>query len=181
MKLHATLISLISLTVGIQAQSLYQGSGQVDFVSDAPLEVIKAESDKLAGIVDRSNMNFAFKIDMASFEGFNSPLQQEHYNEHYLETEKYPDATFSGKILLEEDCTEGCEIKAVCKGKFKIHGVTQIVTIPVHYKLDGDTLQITGQFKILLSDYNIKIPKIVQAKISPEIDIKVDIIMLKNL
>lgn len=178
MKLYFAFVSFIFLTISIQAQSIFKGDGQAAFISDAPLEIIKAESEELTGIVDLSNMNFAFKINIASFEGFNSALQKEHFNEHYLETQQYPDATFLGKILLEEDCVKNCEVKAVCKGKLNIHGITQIVTIPVLYKLNENTLHITGQFKILLSDYNIKIPRIVQAKISPEIDVNVEIEML---
>lgn len=167
-------LALINLT---KAQDLYKGNGTASFVSEAPLEIIKGQTDKLAGIVDTSNMNFAFKVNMASFEGFNSALQKEHFNEHYLETKTFPDATFLGTLLIEDDCSNGCDTTAVCKGKFTIHGVTQIVTIPVDLNIDGNTLKISGDFKIKLSDYNIKIPRIVQAKIATEINVTVAVVM----
>lgn len=171
---------LLYSSINIYSQTFYRGNGQVAFISNAPLEVIEGESKSLDGIVDVSSMNFAFKVNMSSFEGFNSPLQKEHFNEHYLETNKYPDATFLGTLLINEDCENGCETEAVCKGKFTIHGVTKIVTIPVKFSLKDSTLNISGKFNIKLSDYNIKIPKIVQAKIASDIEITVDAQMLSE-
>lgn len=176
------IIVILSLFIFTQnyAQSLYRGNGNVSFISDAPLEIIKAESNALDGIIDASNMNFAFTIDMTSFEGFNSPLQKEHFNEHYLDTKKYPKATFLGTIITSENCDNGCDTDAICKGKLTIHGVTEIVTIPVHLTIDDDTLNISGEFFVKLSDYNIKIPRIVQAKIASEIKVTVENVMQIN-
>ena len=175
-------IVLLSLLVFAQnyAQSLYRGNGKVSFISDAPLEIIKVESDELQGIVDTSKMNFAFAIDMTSFQGFNSPLQKEHFNEHYLDTKKHPKATFLGSIVTSDNCDNGCDTDAICKGKFTIHGVTKIVTIPVHLTIDEGVLKISGEFLVRLSDYNIKIPRIVQAKIASEIKVTVENVMLIN-
>jgi polyisoprenoid-binding protein YceI len=177
------LLLLICLTIVnlSKAQDLYQGEGTTSFVSEAPLEVIKGQTDKLAGIVDMSNNNFAFKVNVASFNGFNSALQREHFNEHYLETKKFPDATFLGTLLVEDDCSTGCETQALCKGKFTIHGITQIVTIPVELSVAESIIKIAGSFKVKLSDYNIKIPKIVQAKIASEIDVTVEIVMQSDI
>jgi len=157
------------------AQDYYKGSGKVMFVSEAPLEVIRAESEDLNGIIDVSKLSFAFKINMSSFQGFNSALQQEHFNEHYLETENYPNATFTGKIILDEDCTQDCATSAVAKGKFKIHGVNQIVNLPLSYRILDEVIYLTSNFIVLLADYDIKIPRIVHAKISPEIEVNVEI------
>ena len=163
------------------SQSIYRGKGKVSFISEAPLELIQGDTDQLNGIVDISNRNFAFKVSMNSFTGFNSALQREHFNEHYLETQKYPDATFLGTMLIKDDCTNGCITEAVCKGKFSIHGVTQIVTIPVILNLEEGTIKIIGEFKIKLSEYNIKIPKIVQAKIASEVLVKINVMMSEDL
>lgn len=164
----------------VSAQNMYKGSGKVLFVSEAPLEVIRAESNQLTGIVEKSSMNFAYRLNVSTFEGFNSALQKEHFNEHYLETQKYPDATLTGKLLLDEDCENNCVTSATCKGKFTIHGVTQIVSIPISFKIEDSYIYISGQFNILLSDYNIKIPRIVQAKISPEISVNVEVELKKQ-
>lgn len=178
-KVLFTILIVFNLS-GIHAQSIFKGDGEVSFISEAPLEVIEGQTDELVGIVDVSNMNFAFKVNMSTFDGFNSALQKEHFNEHYLETKKYPDAIFLGTLLVQDDCVNNCETKAVCKGKFTIHGVTQIVSIPVVLKFNDQTLEISGEFKVNLSKYNIKIPKIVQAKIASEILVKVNVVMTKD-
>ena len=171
---------VLLISACVRAQTIYKGGGKVSFISEAPLETIEAESNILAGIIDKSKMNFAFKLNVSSFDGFNSALQKEHFKEHYLETRKYPDATFLGKIILDNPCKSQCKTKAICKGKFKIHGITQIVSIPVDYEIKNNIIYISGDFKVLLSDYKIKIPRIVQAKISPEILVYVDIEMMKQ-
>ena len=173
-------ISFLLIITSSFAQNLFKGKGHVSFISEAPLEIIEGDSDDLTGIVDLSTLNFAFKLNVSSFEGFNSPLQKEHFNEHYLETTKYPEAYFLGSILLQEDCSNGCDTEAICKGKFTIHGITQIVTIPIVFNLDKSDLRISGDFIIKLSDYNIKIPKIVHAKIASEIEVNVEILMNKD-
>jgi hypothetical protein len=78
-------------------------SGTINFVSNAELELIKASSDNLQGLIDPGTNQFAFSIVVKSFEGFNSELQREHFNEKYLESDKYPRITFSGKINEQID------------------------------------------------------------------------------
>jgi len=164
---------------GLNGQSLFKGQGVVMFVSDAPLEVIRAESKELDGIINLTKMQFAFKMNIASFDGFNSALQKEHFNEHYLESEKYPDATFTGKLILDSDCSIDCSTSAISKGKLKIHDQIQIVSIPISFSVKGDKIYLSSQFTVFLADYNIKIPRIVESKIAPEIDVAVEIEMKK--
>ena len=179
---HFLLIAyLVFSTSNLTAQSIFKVEGDVSFVSIAPLETIEGNTNELIGIVDISNKNFAFKVNVASFDGFNSPLQKEHFNEHYLETEKFPEATFLGTMLIKDDCTNGCVTDAICKGKFTIHGVTQIVTIPINYNFEESKLKINGEFKVKLSEYNIKIPKIVQAKIASEVIVKLNILLSNDI
>jgi len=168
-------ILVVTLTTNtVISQNYYKGTGDVLFISEAPLEVIRAESSNLEGIVDLDKMKFAFKIKVNTFDGFNSALQKEHFNEHYLETEKYPEATFTGKIILDDKCESNCTTSGVFKGTFTIHGESKVELIPVSFKLNGNNIFISSQFEILLSDYNIKIPRIVQSKISPEIDVAIE-------
>ena len=151
------------------------GTGRIAFVSEAPLETIKASSDQLRGIIDIGKGNFAFTFPVKSFEGFNSPLQKEHFNEHYLETDRFPDATFTGNIVgMEGKCTDDCDITVYAKGKLTIHGITQLVTIPVHFVKKGQSIQADAGFDVALADYGISIPKILEAKISPLIKVTVD-------
>ena len=100
-------------------------SGRIDFRSDAPLEIIRASSNDLLGLIDISKNNFSFKVVIRSFQGFNSPLQKEHFNENYLESDKYPDASFKGKIIEDADLTVDGTYEVRAKGNLTIHNVTQ--------------------------------------------------------
>ena len=92
-------------------------SGKVKFVSDAPLEIIKAESEKLTGIIDFASNSFAFTVNLKSFECFNSALQKEHFHENYLESEDYPAITYTGKVLDKIDWTQDGTYEVRTKGK----------------------------------------------------------------
>ncbi|HSG67217.1 MAG TPA: hypothetical protein VK994_00825, partial [Bacteroidales bacterium] len=97
----AFLFLLVNTGNIICSQNLvYSGSnGTILFKSDAPLELISAKSDELKGALKLSDGTFAFTIDNRSFKGFNSPLQQEHFYENYIEADKFPSSTFVGKII----------------------------------------------------------------------------------
>ena len=147
--------------------------GIVSFSSEAPLELIQAESDKLTGILDISKGQFAFKVPIASFSGFNNPLQREHFNENYMETEAYPDATFTGKIIEDISYAKKAVFSVRAKGKFTLHGITQERIIPAEISITRNKIIIRSAFRILLSDYNIKIPRIVTSNLSKEIKVTV--------
>lgn len=162
------------------SDELYNGTGTISFTSDAPLELITASSNEIKGIIKITDKTFAFSLPVRSFEGFNSPLQKEHFNEHYLETKKFPKATFTGKILNFDDCEIGCEKEIIAKGKLSIHGITQIVTLPINLEITEDGFLINGDFDVLLSDYNIEIPLILEGKISTKIAVTIDLIFKKQ-
>lgn len=166
---------LISSSVCAQKGALYEGKGDVSFISIAPVETIEATSSQLKGIINLEENTFAFSFQVSSFEGFNSPLQKEHFNEHFLETAAYPKSTFVGKMIVLSECDEGCEIEILTKGKLTIHGITKVVSIPVLFIKKGDKIEAVSQFDVLLADYNIDIPLILEAKISPVINIGVTI------
>lgn len=82
-----------------------------------PLELIEARSIELKGLIDPAKQTFAFSVSTNSFEGFNSKLQREHFNENYLESAKYPKSTFTGKIIEKVDFTTNGEHIICAKGK----------------------------------------------------------------
>lgn len=146
----------------------------VSFESDAPLELIQAESDELKGVVDPSNRTFAFQLEIKSLKGFNSPLQQEHYYENYMETEKFQKATFSGKIIEGVDFNNPQEIKIRAKGELTIHGVKKERIINCNLLIREDGFYVTSTFIVLLEDHNISIPKLVYQKIAEEIKVTIE-------
>ena len=147
--------------------------GLTKFTSEAPLELIKAESHQTIGVVDCTTKNVAFSIDIDSFEGFNSGLQREHFRENYMETEKYPRATFKGKIIEDIDFTKPGVTTVRAKGIFSIHGTEVEKIVKVKLNLKGREMVIDTNFEVPLQDHNIKIPKVVNQKIASIILVEV--------
>lgn len=165
----------ISMITFFSIQTLFVAKkGKVYFKSDAPLELIEATSDALKGAIDTKKRTFAFSISMSSFEGFNSPLQKEHFKENYLETSKYPKATFKGKIIEKVDLSKNGTYNIRAKGTMNIHGVAQERIIKSAVTVKNGTFKVQSNFTVLLADHDISIPKIVYQKIAEEIEVTIN-------
>lgn len=166
------LLFLCLLATPSFAQQLYEvKEGNVRFFSNAPQEIIKAYSADLNGIIDFSKKTFVFKISISSFEGFNSPLQREHFNENYMETSNFPFATYTGKIIENIDLSKNENYQIRTKGKLKIHGVEQERIIVATVSVKNKVITVSSNFIVLLEDYQIKIPRVVDYKLSQEINV----------
>ena len=148
--------------------------GTITFTSDAPLELITASSSELKGIIETEKKQFAFSVKVRSFKGFNSGFQKEHFNENYLESDKYPDATFSGKIIEDVDFTKNNIISVRAKGKLVVHGVAKERIIKGDMTIKNGAIFIKSNFTVLLADHNIPIPKVVHEKLASEIKVEVN-------
>jgi len=154
---------------------LYQTSnGKIFFRSDAPLEIIKASSDEMIGLLDVDKKNFSLKVNMHSFQGFNSPLQKEHFNENYMESDKYPVASFTGKIIEDVDLLVDGDYEVRTKGTLTIHNVPQERIIKADVTVKQKKITVHSNFSVLLSDHNIPIPKVVYQKLANEIKVEVN-------
>lgn len=154
---------------------LYQTtSGKISFSSDAPLEIIKASSDEMLGLLDIDKKNFSLKVDVHSFKGFNSPLQKEHFNENYMESDKYPIASFTGKIIEDVDLSADGTYELRTKGTLTIHNVPQERIIKTDVTVKQKTITVHSNFTVLLSDHKIPIPKVVYQKLANEIKVEVN-------
>ena len=147
--------------------------GVTKFTSEAPLELIKAQSNKTSGVLDQSNKNVAFSILVESFNGFNSGLQKDHFKENYLETNKYKSAIFKGKIIEDIDFSKNGLYNVRAKGTFLIHGVEKEKIVKVKITIKDKEIQIETSFEVPLDDFNIKIPKVVNQKIASIIMVEV--------
>ena len=169
------LVMLVFVLTGFTQTSIYQTvNGAIDFRSEAPLELINASSDQLIGAIDIDKKNFTFKILMRSFQGFNSPLQKEHFNENYVESDKFPDASFKGKIIEDQDLTVNGTYELRAKGVLTIHGVSQERIIKSYVTVNNNIITLKSSFSVLLSDHNIPIPKVVYQKLANEIKVDVN-------
>ena len=136
MKFFYSLVYIVFFVSGIirlqaQVPRYYCDIGKLQFISDAPLEIIEASSNTLGGILDPSTQQFAFSVDVMSFAGFNSALQQEHFRENYMEISRFTTATFEGKIIEQFDLSQDGTYNIRAKGKMNIHGHTQEIIIEI--------------------------------------------------
>ncbi len=156
-----------------QAQIYEMLNGKVHFHSNTPQELIRAESNNLRGAIDLSRNTFAFRVRINTFEGFNSPLQQEHFNENYMESNRFPEAFFTGKIIEDVDLRKEGLYHVRAKGKMQIHGVAQECIIDALVRSQNNRIDISSDFSVVLADYRIKIPRLVYDKLAPEIKVSV--------
>ena len=165
------------ITLGLWVQDsgrIVSKSGSVHFRSDAPLELIEAESHALRGIVDKDARSFAFTVPVETFDGFNSRLQREHFMENYMETEKFPRATYEGKIIDPVDFAKAGEYVVRTKGSFSVHGISRERIIEATVTVEKGGFKVRSEFLVSLEDHNIIIPKIVNQKIAREIQVTVE-------
>lgn len=175
-------IILASLTLllasGVFAQTpngakLSLSSSKVTFFSSTPVENIDATSTKIDSRLDLSRNVFVFVIQNTTFQ-FKNKLMQEHFNEKYMESEKYPSSTFSGKINEAVDLSKDGEYNLTVTGKLKIHGVEMDRTIPVKATVKGGKISFVSEFKVKVADHKIEIPTLVMAKIAEEVTVKIE-------
>jgi hypothetical protein len=169
------LVLFLLIAAGLPQDEVYfVRKGSIRFVSDAPLETIRGVSNDLKGVIDAGKRTFAFTVPNRSIHGFNSPLQQEHFYENYIEGDKYPASTFEGKIIEEIDFTKNGEYTVRAKGLLNIHGVPRERIIKSTLLVENGSLLVTSRFTVLLEEHKITIPKIVYQKIAEEITVSVD-------
>ncbi len=164
-------IILIMASQVLFAQKITSTKSTTTFFSSATLEDITATTKKGKSVIDTSNGNIAFAIPIKSFE-FSKSLMQEHFNEKYMETEKFPKASFSGSIERWEYGKSMEE--ATAKGKLTIHGVTKEITTKGTVNFSKKKLIITAKFNIKLIDYGVEVPSLMFQKIAEVVEVTVN-------
>ncbi|RZL40117.1 MAG: YceI family protein [Pedobacter sp.] len=172
--MHFFIFLLFSLFFPLQETVFECQNGTIHFVSEAPLELIQANSKQMKGVLRTQDQGFAFSVANSTFEGFNSPLQKEHFNENYMESKVYPKISFRGKIIEPIDFSKKGSYKVRAKGMLNAHGVDQERIIQADLVVNDKTVKISSRFNVLLQDHNISIPKIVYQKIAEEITVDVN-------
>ena len=170
MRISALLLFLIFCHTA-QAQKYISKSSTIDFFSSAPLEDIQAVNQHATSILDLGTNEIVFSVPIRNFE-FQKSLMKKHFNENYMESDKYPKATFRGKIIGLEQLEGIYRARAV--GKLAIHGKTKEVDITGEVHKKADEIILTTKFQVLLKDYNIKIPKILFSNIAESVEVSVE-------
>ena len=170
-------MTILILTVAIAgAQDKYfTKTGKINFYSKAPLEDIEGKNKTVTAVIDSKSGAVQFAVQMKGFE-FEKQLMQQHFNENYVESNKFPKGEFRGNITnnSEINYSKDGTYNAKVKGKMTIHGVTKDVESTGTVKVDGGKLDVNSVFNVLISDYNIKIPAVVKDKVSNTIKVEVD-------
>ncbi|BAV10376.1 hypothetical protein FLA_6438 [Filimonas lacunae] len=157
-----------------RAQTFITRDGKISFFSKTSAEDIKAENKQVFAAVDLSKKTVAFSLLMRGFL-FDKQLMQDHFNENYAESEKYPKASFTGAINGNVSNTPG-KYPVTIDGKLTMHGVTQPVSIPAVLEVQQGKVSGSASFNVKLADYKITIPGAVKDKIAPDVAVKVSIV-----
>ncbi|MCS7004513.1 MAG: YceI family protein [Cytophagales bacterium] len=163
------MIAVLFVSTAVRAQIVKTNQGVISFFSSAPLEDITAQTNKAAVAMNIYTGEIAIKIPMTTFD-FPNKLMQEHFNENYVESHKYPFATFQGKINVAPITLKDSS-RAVALGKLTLHGVTQDVEIAGSIVPLANAFRLQTRFFLFLEDYNIKIPALVSMKIAEKVQV----------
>ena len=164
----------IFTALGASAQRLIAKDAFIRFYSSTPMEDIEATTNTAVSVLDRTSGEVAFQVSIKNFT-FDRALMQEHFNENYLESEKYPKASFQGKLVNPSAVKWGKDgvYSAHLKGKMNIHGVEREITTPVTFTLKSGQILLESTFYVQCVDYNIEVPTLVVAKIAEKIQVSV--------
>src|SRR5690554_2901275 len=168
-KLILVVIMILSWGDDLLAQSYQSTESEVTFFSSAPMEDIKATNKKATSLFNVATGAIAFVVPIPAFQ-FRKSLMQQHFNENYLESDKYPNATFEGTITGYDPSNSGVQ-QAVAEGSMTIHGVAKKVKINGQISKAAGGLKIETKFPIKVADYGIEIPRVVFYNIAEIVEV----------
>jgi polyisoprenoid-binding protein YceI len=169
------MLVLASISTASFAQDkFFTKTGKITFYSKAPMEEIEGKNKTVAAVIDSKSGAIQFALQMKGFE-FEKQLMQQHFNENYVESDKYPKAEFKGSITnnSEVNYSKDGSYTAKIKGKLTIHGETKDVETQGTVKVNDGKIDASSTFNVLLSDYKISIPSVVKDKVSNSVKITV--------
>ncbi|MFM2102324.1 MAG: hypothetical protein RIR05_1310 [Bacteroidota bacterium] len=166
-------LSFISLGVYAQLYTLAPDGFRIKFFSSTPLEDIAAVSKIGRAVIQSTSNTIQIKLNTKDFH-FKNALMEEHFNENYMETERFPHSTFSGTILGLTSYTAEGQYNVTVRGDLEMHGVKKPVQIPGTLLIKNQKLILHSTFSVLLKDYNIKIPSLYITNIAEKIEITFD-------
>lgn len=148
--------------------------GHASFFSSAPMEDIRAENNQAVSIIDTQTGEIVASMLMRSF-NFRKALMEEHFNENYVESDKYPKATFKGKIvnLAEVDFAKEGNYTLDITGEISLHGATQPITLKAEAVVRGGTVSAKAVFPLRVKDFKIEVPRLVINNIAEVVEVTV--------
>ena len=164
------LYALFVCTCVFPQQLLKGKESSLSFFSTTPLENISAKNKYVALVIKTTTGDIQIQAPNTGFT-FERPLMQEHFNENYMESEKYPSSSFSGKIVEPLDYSKDGVKSVTAKGKLTVHGVTKEVEIKGTITVASGKTTLEAKFPVKVADYGIKVPTLVSQKIAEVVEV----------
>ncbi|WP_281225684.1 YceI family protein [Flavobacterium aquiphilum] len=174
-----TIVLIVFIFVGnvIFSQKMMTRTGVIKFEASVPaFEPVAAVNNSVSAILDESTGEFAALALIKAFK-FKAPLMEEHFNENYIESSKFPKATFKGKIINFDASKLSTTSKYDLEGDLTIHGVTKKIKTKISLFLKDGKIKTDCNFTVKAIDFDIKIPSIVKNKVSEDVNITVDFVL----
>ena len=178
MKKYASFLLTMAIVLStsiLQAQVYMTKAASVQFSASTPLEKIEAKNSGSTIAYDARSGNLMANVSIKGFT-FESALMQEHFNENYMESDRYPVASFKGKVddPAALDLSKKGVYTVSCTGQLSMHGAAKDVKLKATFTVKDGKVSLTGTFPVRLSDYNIKVPGVVKGKIAEEAKVSVN-------
>lgn len=158
------------------SQKYFTKEGKISFLSETPIETIAATNNTVSSVLDVENSAIEFAVLIKAFK-FKKALMEEHFNENYMESSKFPKAVFKGKIdnLSTVNFNKEGVYPVKVRGDMTIHGVTNPVATDAKIIVKNGAISGEATFKIEVADYDIKIPAVVRENIAKVVDVDVSV------
>ena len=176
MKYIAILLIILVTGLTCNAQKYMTRNGYIGFTSITPLEEIKADNNQVAAVLDATTGEMVFQVLIKSFH-FEKALMEEHFNENYMESEKYPKSTFKGKINNPEavDFSRNGIYNVTIGGELTIRDITRKIEVKGTIEVIPGGLVGNSKFSVAPEDYKIDIPGVVRDKINKNLEVNVSV------
>jgi hypothetical protein len=158
----------------VNAQKYMTKNGFIGFFSHTPMEDIKGDNNQVVGVLDTSTGEMVFQALIKSFH-FDRALMEEHFNENYMESDKFPKSVFKGKItdLSSVDFSKNGKYNVTVEGDLTIHDVTNKITTKGTIEVTSGGINANSKFNIVPEDYKINIPGVVRDKIDKNLEVTI--------
>ena len=176
MKKVIVLLPLLFIGYVAFGQKFMTKTGYIGFFSHTSMEDIKGDNNQVASVLDSSTGDLVFQVLMKSFH-FDRALLEEHFNENYAESDKFPKSTFTGKItnIASVNFTKTGTYDVTVDGDLTIHGTTKKVSSKGTIEVVDGGVNANSKFNINPEDYGIAIPGLVRDKIAKDLEVTVTI------
>ncbi len=166
-----TLIISLFFAANTNAQNYICRDGETSFFSETPLENIAALNKSVTSVLNAATNEIAVKMVMTEFK-FKNHLMEEHFNENYMESTKFPNGIFKGKVNEAIDWKKDGTFDVTAKGTLIMHGVSKERLLKGKVTIKGEEITLLCDFNIPLADHKIEVPTLVVAKIAENIAVK---------